>query len=688
MIIYQLLFCIFLFLKPVYSKEEPWVVYKGAGQAKFYRATDFYQQGHSDFPEMIKVNSRTYPILETFAQHLDASGVPILIGIDTNFNSYFDLYFPTLGRSLTSDPTTVGPNKESNLGHLSLLEHDSAHHFAGIPGLRRSDLLNIEETKKKLFEIILLKEVFATANTSLFYIPAYYDWKIEVPAEKKLLFQTYNQGFYTGLKPLSRTEHMNLVKYAVLGKFWDYLKLMREKLTAESLRKTRESGAPRAIPYLDKYVGKKLDHYLVSLLVPIVEPIHAYMIRKESFKGFSHYANKMVDISLQPWYVEWSDDFQVGIPLDKLKKRTLNLISQLEASDKIVDPDNPSGKRLSHFEWKAKFLRTEVSLFGKRLKEVSQLGIDESYLKKINQIYVDALNIDIELRQNVSDLKNHYENLKKSFIALVELANNELPVEEVIPYSYRKKGVSYLNFWENPYGFVIDRDIYWPGDLSASALEDLLKQNSHLKLGKSNLERNQKSLVQEYIKTQNHRQHNAQAPTSVGNLLSEIKIFEQNLEQLLEKSFLTQLPNLPLTLENKIKVETATKTFLKEVKNELSHNRSDSLFDLYHRIDETLLEVFSFLELTKSTKKTNVSPTSLLKAFKANQDTSLSHKGSEFKTIRPPGTLNSNPHLFVNLNLRHNSSTPLVLSPVIEYQSIADWLSTMPQQTCNKLLFK
>ena len=400
---------------------------------------------------MEKINPQTYPEFQYFVHFLEKHGIPFSIGTNANKQTIFELYLPDVNRPEGQTPPTIGASPEREVGNLYFLMHDAVHHIVGIPGPRLSDLKNREAAKKRLIEIMLMKEQVATSHSLMDYARYYWNWRDEVRHGKlRPEFKELNRGaFPFGIIP--RSDYVEIIGHFVHGRTWEYSKILRKYLDAGVTEKARRVGIPNPAQNFSKFLGFKGEALAYKFLIPIVEPILA-RYREVGYGGFLRYSTAMADFMLQDWYVEWADRFQFGYSFDQLEARGADALRKLKRGEYLGDasPAKP-------LEFDLRYLQNQVSLFGRRIMEVRELGRQGNSRKDFNAqdeirlkfFYEQAAKLNDELRSaDVNNLSAEKINSWKSqFQSQMESCAKEFSVEKYIPFKIRQPFINYDHYW-------------------------------------------------------------------------------------------------------------------------------------------------------------------------------------------------------------------------------------------------
>jgi hypothetical protein len=670
-------------LTPASAADTPWTAYTPQAGNLFYSPQAYFEDMRKEYPEMEAINPEKFPFLQAAIAHMISAGVPILAGIEPNYEEKYDLYMSTVARSNAHPNTQMGPDLNSDVGKLYFNEHDIFHHLAGIPGLRMSDLSD-PKALEKFTRIIFKKEVFASAQTSMLYIPAYWEWREKPSPEIIDEFRQYNQGFYSTFNPLTPAEHVNLVESFVFGRTWQYLKAIWNGTDTKSIGRAKDLGVPRLAPSLDRYVGRRLDNILISVGSLVVEPIRGYFARV-AYKGFSEYTANLAKLVFQPWYVQWSDDFKVGIPLDQLEKRTDNLIDQLRSgATTLVDPDGAP----QNLDWNRSFFNTELSLFGRRLAEVREVmkaaaqseKLSAHYqtdLSELNEFYADAVQLHGTLA-NGADLAA----VKEQFLSLVSKVETELPVDRVIPFSHRLTGVSYVQFWRNPYAFAMSRGNLPSTRFAPSLLESKKDVATELPTAEVlKTEIGQRKALQDGLIRQYRFEQNARI-VPVG-AIEGLPAFAAKLDLLVRNNFLKSLPSFTqLKQADREQIESICLQFLKQSAAELktcSVSTVNGCSD-FTRINQFLVELRSLASDLKAGEKLDK------KALVRLANPPAANQGSAFTYFFQNGKIVFDAEMIDLVHPALTAEGKVVTAKIQPYTAMSEWIDHHKIMGCRELL--
>lgn len=392
---------------------------------------------------------------------LHNNGIPIGIGTNTNNHTIFELYLPLISRPDGLVGPTIGITKESRVGNLYFIAHDAVHHVVGIPGPRLKDLDDLPAARKKLFEIMLLKEQIATLHSMSIYIPAYWNWRDkDRHGRDRPDFVDANHGLFS-FGDLPQDKYVDMIGHFVHGRSIEYGKILGKYIDPKTIRNARRIGVPLGGPNLYQWIGLGAESWFYKLAIPIAEPILA-RYREVGYLGFKAYSQAMADFMLQPWYVEWADRFKFGVPLDELYDRAKGHIEDQKAKRPLGDEEKVSEQI---FERRA--LMNEVALFGRRvaeLREMGRIGKSKSDFNRADDQRLGALfEASVDLHEDLAKPESHLlsssqlEYLRGRLSKLMSGAERLFPLDSYLPHEYRQAFISYKNYWRDITGLLLPR---------------------------------------------------------------------------------------------------------------------------------------------------------------------------------------------------------------------------------------
>lgn len=569
---------------------------------------------------MDKINPQTYPEFQNFVNFLDRHGIPFSIGTNANKQTIFELYLPDVNRPEGQTPPTIGASREREVGNLYFLMHDVVHHIVGIPGPRLTDLKNREAAKKKLIDIMLMKEQVATSHSLMDYVRYYWNWRDEVRHGKlRPDFERLNRGAFP-FGDIPRDDYVEIIGHFVHGRTWEYSKILRKYLDAGITEEARRAGIPNPAQNFSKFLGFKGEALAYKFLVPIVEPILA-RYREVGYWGFLKYSEAMADFMLQDWYVEWADRFHFGYSFDELEARGADALKKLKSGEHLGDA-NPA----KPYEFDLRYLQNQIALFGRRVMEVRELGrqgnsradFSAQDASRLKYFYDEAAKLSDELREANVDALNEkqIETWKSKFHSQMENCQKEFSIEKYIPFKIRQPFINYDRYWFDMTALAMPRYGHnsagsSPGGIKEMVVMDREAQKSFWGFARAKMKdwymRNiigipdlwdfQKDLAADYEKAQE-----AVKPTEFKSSPENLPVYIQRLRKLAEAvSQQVELVVLPQILEG-IQLDIETRDAIKE-----------SLDGFNYVTTLRTLELEALYENTFEKKGTTRSPSTLLR---------------------------------------------------------------------------
>ncbi len=409
--------CLFFWLwsQAVLSQSE-WKDHYPPEDFKVFEPSRFFEEFESDyFPEMKGLDPSRWEEMGRLMNFLQNHGIPIGIGTNANNHSIFELYLPLISRPDGMIGPQIGVTRESRVGNLYFLAHDAVHHYVGIPGPRMKDLQTREESLQKLIRIMLLKEQVATVHSMSVYMKRFWNWRDEfrhgVTRED---FVRLNQGLLS-MGPVSRDQYVKTIGDFVFGRSASYGKDLWKHIDPQTVREARRAGVPLGAASFYPWTGIALESWILKFLIPFVEPILA-RYREVGFEGFMAYSTAMAEFMLQPWYVEWAERFEFGIPLDELEARSERHLEDLRQGKLLGD-----ASAVDTNEFQRQALLNEIALLGRRVAEAKEMARRGAIVESFSP-------------SSLQDLSNYFEGL----VSLHQMLKAESQATELVVYIYRE----------------------------------------------------------------------------------------------------------------------------------------------------------------------------------------------------------------------------------------------------------
>src|SRR5690606_2214660 len=237
----------------------------------------------------------------------------------------------------------------------------------------------------------------------------------------------------------------------------------------------------------------------------------------------------------------------------------------------LVDPAANSAHAL---DWERAFLKTEISLFGRRVREA--LVTLEADGKKRSAVYADLEGI---YRRAVASHRaitpgSDLSSAKRGFLDLVELAEKVAPVAKTFSWSNRARSVRYTDYWRDPYAYMVERDSLGGSHLSETETKDAFAKALERKSRFARWqERVKKKFVPGYESAAERQKLKAELarryesgklgsweqvaePMTDKILRGQSDLFRKNFRRLIQGALLPQFPEIePLDRKPKLLVE-------------------------------------------------------------------------------------------------------------------------------------
>jgi len=466
--------------------DQSWVLTETAGM-KFFKPEDMYS-GQLSFPEIPEANhintktaGETGQQMQKILEFMQSNGIALGLGVNSNRDSFFDLYAPFVDILLDEPAAEFGKTRESEVGKMHFLTHDSVHLYMGMPGPRLSDLRNRAESKERLKKILMRIEALASVWTSVNHVKWYWQWRREnagLPVTSE--FERYNQGLRS-IGNFSDADYTTLVEAYMSGRYWDMKKVYSKNIDFETFKKARDAGVPMLFPDYRSTLSPAGEKLLIKHLFPYVLPLIHMTDSKFGYVNLWKYADIQADFYLEPWYVRWADTFQVGEPLEELEKgleRKSNLLKQGQLFSDVEKP------RPGQFE--AAYLRNHVAQFGRKIIELETLfeqdgiTVSENAKNRVKELLGSAISLNKRLLITLEGKSPiPFELISRGthlFQQLRAVAAKELPVEVIVPYHQRLPHASYQNFWYDSFAVLMPRPEGLTKFLSAKGIWEVARK--------------------------------------------------------------------------------------------------------------------------------------------------------------------------------------------------------------------
>lgn len=419
----------------------------------------------SEIPELAGFNASNDPEMRGIMYTMAKKGIAVGVGDNPNRDSYFDLSSEVVDIILKEPAAAFGvptPDRKTEVGRLHFLTHDPVHFIPDIPGLRMKHLENIQETEKRIWKILLVKEALASAWSTQYYVQKYWNWRNqarnEFPQEQ---FEKANNGL-ASIGDFTKAEYMDLVLAAVTGQVSDYYRMAKKSLNFEAYLRARDAGVPMVLPRLDEKMSPRLEKLVIKHgLAPLMTIVN-YIFPKTGHLAFSRYAKLQAAFYVQPWYIKWNNDFLVGEDIDTLEK---NLEKAMQEFRDNVFLRNVEAPPKGLFE--VMNIRNHVVHIGRKLIEIQVLGeqnpgIHSAEMKNLVQDYIKVsqeLNVEIlKYKDSRNTIPTEVVNkIQSRFNELTLQLQMKLPLNQLIPRHLRLGMADYEHFWKDIHSVVLPR---------------------------------------------------------------------------------------------------------------------------------------------------------------------------------------------------------------------------------------
>lgn len=419
----------------------------------------------AEIPEMKALNAKTDPELRGIMYTMARKGIGIGLGDNPNRASYFDLSSEVVDIILKEPAAEFGmatPERRTEVGRLHFLTHDPVHFIPDVPGVRRHHLKDPKAMREKIVWLMLAKEALASAWSTQYYAKVYWNHRNKVRGEfPQEAFEKANDGL-AAIGSFSKADYMDISIAAITGQMWDYFKIARRTMNYDAYLRARDAGVPMVFPRLDKKMSPLMEKLIVKYGFAPVMTIANYYFPKVGYIAFSTYAKMQADFYMQPWYVRWNDDFQVGEELDSLKKSLEKSFEEYRQDTflKNVEPPPPGLFEVMH-------IRNNVVHLGRKLIEIETLGQQHSGIHSDGDR--QALSELIAKARVLNDHALKYRHTRvavpqavisevsDTFSRLVKEAEVRLPISRVIPRHLRLGMADYEHFWKDIHAVVQPR---------------------------------------------------------------------------------------------------------------------------------------------------------------------------------------------------------------------------------------
>ncbi|MFN9069110.1 MAG: hypothetical protein ACK5V3_17940 [Bdellovibrionales bacterium] len=558
----------------------------------------------AEIPELASFNAKTDPEMRGIMYTLAKKGIAIGLGDNPNRDSYFDLSSEVVDIILKEPPAAFGvptPDRKTEVGRLHFLTHDPVHFVPDIPGLRLKHLENIQETEKRIWKILLVKEALASAWSTQYYVQKYWNWRNQQRGEyPQETFEKANNGL-ASIGDFTKAEYMDLVLAAVTGQVSEYFKLAKKSLNFEAYLRARDAGVPMVLPRLDEKMPPALEKLVIKHgLAPLMTIVN-YIFPKTGHLAFSRYAKMQAAFYVQPWYIKWNHEFQIGEDIDTLEK---NLEKSMQEFRDDVLLRNVEAPPAGLFE--IMHIRNNIAHIGRKLIELQVLGeqnpgIHSEAQKASIQLFIDyAKKINEELlkfKDSKSPISSTSREMAiKSYDLILRQLEHSIPIDKFIPRHLKLGMADYEHFWKDIHAVVLPRPEMMTKFMSAKGVwrRALVQRFTGVipearPAGKERIKDMEEALATRY----NKNRVGAVLATSFSELNSPIQKLEEYVRlasHQVENVYLTQVQeNLDIDFETRKKLALEALQFVKEMKIRVQSITSGELNPTNYLLNEKSL---------------------------------------------------------------------------------------------------
>jgi len=419
----------------------------------------------AEIPELKALNANTDPEIRGIMNLMARMGIGVGLGKNPNRASYFDLLSAVVDIILNEPAAEFGmatPDRRTGVGRLHFLTHDPVHFIPDVPGLRAHHLKDPKATHAKIVWLLLAKEALASAWSTQYYAKIYWNHRNKVRNEfPQAAFEKANDGL-ASIGDFTKADYMDLSIAAITGQMWDYFKIASRTMNYDAYVRARDAGVPMVFPRLDKKMSPLMERLIVKHGFAPVMTIANYYFPSVGYVAFSTYAKMQASFYMQPWYVRWNDEFQIGEELDSLKKTIENSFEEYRQGTFLrnIEPA-PAGL------FEVMHIRNNVSHMGRKLIELQTLGEQHPgvHSESDRQALAEILGKARVLNSHILKYRNSrtaipeavVTEVSKTFAGLVQEAQSRLPVSRMIPRHLQMGMADYEHFWKDIHAVVQPR---------------------------------------------------------------------------------------------------------------------------------------------------------------------------------------------------------------------------------------
>lgn len=588
-----ILHSIFVFICSTFANAQSFKIPQGYPAMQILSPLDVYSGKipFAEIPELQALNSNTDPEIRGIMYLMARKGIGIGLGDNPNRASYFDLSAEVVDLILKEPAAEFGmatPERTTEVGRLHFLTHDPVHFIPDVPGVRLHHLKNPKEMREKIVWLLLAKEALASAWSTQYYAKIYWNYRNELKDKNSVdEFRKANDGL-ASIGNFSKADYMDITIAAVTGQIRDYYNIAKNTFSYDAYLRARDAGVPMVFPRLDRKMSPLMEKLVVKYGFAPLMTVANYMFPTVGYLAFNRYAQMQAEFYMQPWYVKWSDQFQIGEELDSLK---LSLENSYEEYRKDTFLKNIQPPPAGLFE--VMHIRNNVAHLGRKIVEIQTLGVQNPGIhSKDDQV---TLNLALQQAKTLNDYILKFRNsntpissevvnkVSKSFTDLVQFSETNLPVSRLIPIHLRLGMADYEYFWKDIHAVVQPRPEAMTKFMSEKGVwRKALVQRLTGEIPKSpEAGKETISSMEEAIATRYNQNRRGEILTSHfpnksdinGRLTEYIRLIRHQIENV----YITQIQeNLDLSFEARKKLVTNALQFLKSIESELKTIQSNS----------------------------------------------------------------------------------------------------------------
>lgn len=451
---------------------EGWQVSKTSGISFFNPSQVFGGEiSFKELPELSHINLNAAGEIGDHMTKLNSflmsNGIPFGLGVNQNRDSAFDLYLPFIDILLDEPAAMFGTTRESEVGKLHFITHDSTHLYFGMPGPRLKDLQDLPKTKEKMKRILMDIEASASVWTSVNHVKWYWRFRemTQNPDRDFSKFDQYNRGLRS-IGRFNDHDYTDLLQAYMSGQFRKMVGIYSKNISFDTYKEAKAAQVPMLFSNFEPKLGSLGEKLLIKYGFPVILPLAHMYDSKFGYLNLIEYAGMQADFYLSDWYVTWADTFQIGEDLDTLEKNLKRKMDDLRRGKNFADVTAP---KKGVFE--TMFVRNAVTHLGRKLIEFEFLDkqlrakgqplFTETDLKDIRTLINQAKALNeqaLALKDaNREILPAEFQMIRNSALVLMNKAEARFPIDRYFPLKFRPSHTDYKNFWKDSFAIVLPR---------------------------------------------------------------------------------------------------------------------------------------------------------------------------------------------------------------------------------------